>query len=173
MQITESKLGAISLILLLSIAAGCSPKDPEAPAMTPPAAVAPAEVSIGDTATPAAPPPGSAPGAPAAAAVPAAIDLAQAERPINAQGNAMNDLEFLNHLVHEVNESRVSNVEIPQKAFKTEAEQMAYEAAMEQRQGPVKDLNELVTAGVLKALPQAPAGQRYAIDAATGKVVLQ
>jgi hypothetical protein len=103
-----------------------------------------------------------------------AIDFAQAERPINAQGNAMSDLEYLNHLVEQVNESRVSDIEIKQKAFKTEAEQVAYEEAEQQkRKGPIRDLNELVTAGVLKALPTAPGGQRYTIDATTGKVVLQ
>jgi len=85
----------------------------------------------------------------------------------------MSDIEFLNHLVHEVNESRISSADIPQKAFKTEAEQMAYEEAMLQRKAPVKDLNELVTAGLLKALPEAPAGQRYMLDPTSGKVVLQ
>lgn len=85
----------------------------------------------------------------------------------------MSDLEYLNYLVREVNESRISDVEIPQVAFKTEDEQMAYEAAMEQRQGPIKDLHELVTAGAIKALPEAPSGQHYLIDPTTGKVVLQ
>ncbi len=86
----------------------------------------------------------------------------------------MSDLEYLNHLVEQVNESRVSDIEIKQKAFKTEAEQVAYEEAEQQkRKGPIRDLNELVTAGVLKALPTAPGGQRYTIDATTGKVVLQ
>ncbi len=106
-------------------------------------------------------------------AAPAAIDFAQAERPVNAQGQVMSDIEYLNHLVHEVNESRISDVTIPEKAFKTEAEQMAYEEAMQQRKAPVRDLKELVTAGVLKELPPAPAGQNYVIDPASGKVVLQ
>lgn len=85
----------------------------------------------------------------------------------------MSDLEFLNHLVSQLNESRVAPTEIRQKAFKTEAEQLAYEESQQQKQGPVRDLNELVSAGVLKQLPQAPAGQHYAIDATTGKVVIQ
>lgn len=86
----------------------------------------------------------------------------------------MNDLEYLNHLVQQVNEFRAIPKEINQKAFKTEAEQLAYEEAQQAQlnRGPVKDLNELVSSGVIKALPTAPAGQRYALDA-TGKVVLQ
>jgi hypothetical protein len=151
------------------IAFGCSPKEENtqgtAAATQPPA---PAAVSIAGTAAPVAPPPSAGAAAPAAA-----ISVAQADRPINAQGNPMSDLEFLNHLIHEVNESRISSADIPQKAFKTEAEQMAYEEAQQQKKGPVRDLNELVTAGVLKEIPPAPAGQRYAIDATTGKVVLQ
>jgi hypothetical protein len=172
MHTTESKLGAISLILLFVVAVGCKPEETAPTSVTPAAAPAPAAVSIGDAAAPVAPPPGSAPGAPTAAA-PAAIDIAQVERSVNAQGLAMSDLEFLNHLVHEVNESRISDVSIPDRAFKTEAEQMAYEEAMQQRKAPVKDLNELVTAGVIKALPEAPAGQHYVIDPTSGKVVLQ
>lgn len=85
----------------------------------------------------------------------------------------MSDLEFLNHLVGQLNESRVAPTETPQKAFKTEAEQMAYEEAMQKAKEPVRDLNELVTAGILKTLPQAPNGQQYTIDAQSGKVVLQ
>ncbi len=87
----------------------------------------------------------------------------------------MSDLEYLNHLVQQVNESRSTPKEINQKAFKTEAEQLAYEEAQQQalNRGPVKDLNELVSSGVIKTLPTAPAGQRYALDTATGKVVLQ
>ncbi len=85
----------------------------------------------------------------------------------------MSDLELLNHLVHQVNESRAVGPEIKQMQFKTEAEQSAYEAAQRQKQAPVKDLNELVAAKVIKTLPTAPAGKRYAVDATSGKVVLQ
>jgi hypothetical protein len=87
----------------------------------------------------------------------------------------MSDLEYLNHLVQQVNESRATPKEIDQKSFKTEAEQLAYEEAQQRalNRGPVKDLNELVSAGAIKALPAAPAGQRYVLDPTTGKVVLQ
>lgn len=117
----------------------------------------------------------SSPAAPTAgvATPPQAADLSSMQRPINDQGNPMSDLELLNHLVHQVNESRAAGPEIKQMQFRTEAEQSAYEAAQRQKQGPVKDLNELVAAKVIKALPTAPAGKRYAIDATSGKVVLQ
>lgn len=171
MHKTEQKLGAVYLILLLAATAGCNSKEDSADVAAP-AAATPAAVSISEATPATAPPPAATPGAPAMAA-PAAIDFSQAERPVNAQGQVMSDIEYLNHLVHEVNESRVSDVSIPDKAFKTEAEQMAYEEAMQQRKAPVKDLKELVTAGVLKELPPAPAGQNYVIDPASGKVVLQ
>lgn len=103
----------------------------------------------------------------------AALDFASAPRPKNEQGDPLSDLEYLNHLVFQLNESRTVVAEIKQMQFKTEAEQAAYEAAQQQRQGPVKDLNELVTAKMLKALPVAPNGQHYAIDPASGKVVLR
>lgn len=157
-------------VLLIVFTGACDPKEAaEAPVSSP--APAPVAVSIEQAVTSSVPP--SSVSAGPAAVNPAPLDLAVAERPVNAQGQTMSDLEFLNHLVQEVNESRISDVEIPQKAFKTEAEQVAYEEAMQKRKELVRDLNELVTTGILKALPQAPAGQRYAIDPATGKVVLQ
>ncbi len=162
-------LNSILFLILLSINA-CSPKAEPASEQIQASAVQPVTIAAGSAAV--APPPSTTlPVAQTAQGIPAITEI---ERPTNAQGNPMSDLELLNHLVQELNESRVSDVDISQKTFKTEAEQVAYEAAQEQlRKGPVKDLNELVTAGILKALPQAPAGQRYAIDAATGKVVLQ
>jgi len=156
--------------LLMALVAGCSPKEDEAPGTSGPAPAPQTEaVSISQT-TEAAPPP---PGGLVAPTASAAIDITQAERPKNAQGDAMNDLEYLNHLVAQMNEFRINPQEIQQKAFKTEAEQLAYEEAQQKAKAPVRDINELVTAGVLKALPQAPGGQKYAIDPTTGKVVLQ
>ncbi len=156
--------------LMMALLAGCTPKEDEAPGTSGPTPAPQAEaVSISQNTETAPPPPGGL----AAPTASAAIDIAQAERPKNAQGEAMNDLEYLNHLVAQMNEFRVNPQEIQQKAFKTEAEQLAYEEAQQKAQAPVKDINELVTAGVLKALPQAPGGQKYAIDPTTGKVVLQ
>ncbi len=166
----KHKIPVSTLFLFLLSIVACSPKAEPASEQIQASATQPVTIAAG-SATVAPPPSTPVPGAQTAQAIPAITEI---ERPTNAQGNPMSDLELLNHLVQELNESRVSDADIPQKTFKTEAEQMAYEAAQEQlRKGPVKDLNELVTAGILKALPQAPAGQRYAIDATTGKVVLQ
>lgn len=102
------------------------------------------------------------------------IDFAAVKRPLDAQGNPLNDLDFLNHLVHQANESRLAKgSDIPMKdSFKTEAEQMAYEEAQRKRFEPISDLNDLVKDGFIKALPTAPAGQKFALDPATKKVIL-
>lgn len=167
-----NSLSVLALTALLFV--GCGSKETSVGNIPSPGSSenAPEAVSIGDLPPPVAPPP-SAPDAIAAPSATAAIATTQEERPVNDRGQVMSDLEYLNYLVNEVNESRISDADIPQKAFKTEEEQMAYEAAMEQRQGPVKDLNELVTAGAIKALPDAPTGQHYTLDPTTGKVVLQ
>lgn len=166
-----NSLSVLALTALLFV--GCGSKETSVENIPSPAAPgnAPEAVSIGDTAPPVAPPPSVA-NATAAPSATAAIATTQEERPVNDQGQVMSDLEYLNYLVHEVNESRITDVGVPQKAFKTEEEQMAYEEAMAKRMGPVKDLNELVTAGAIRALPEAPAGQHYTLDPTTGKVVL-
>jgi len=174
MKTKDLRNNLLALALLALLFVGCGAKETPTENIASPAAppTTPDAVSIGNTSSPVTPPPsiaGAVPVAPAATA----INIAQDKRPINTQGQVMSDLEYLNYLVHEVNEARITDVAIPQKAFKTEAEQMAYEEAMAQRLGPVKDLNELVTAGVLKALPEASAGQHYVIDPTTGKVALQ
>ena len=159
----------VSCIVLLS-ACGAKEEHPLPPATPQKAPDIQASLKVEAPSSPIAPSAGVTAPPPAA---PQAADLSSMQRPINDQGNPMSDLELLNHLVHQVNESRAAGPEIKQMQFKTEAEQSAYEAAQRQKQGPVKDLNELVAAKVIKALPTAPAGKRYAIDATSGKVVLQ
>ena len=167
--------GGVSLLAALILMGACSPKE-EAPLTATSAGkpTDPQEALRLDT--PVKPDLPAAPNASLTAVAPpnaAAPDFASAPRPNNGQGNPMSDLEYLNHLVFQLNESRTVPPETKQMQFKTEAEQSAYEAAQQQRQAPVKDLNELVTAKVLKALPVAPNGQHYAIDPASGKVVLR
>lgn len=130
-----------------------------------------ATVDAGTAANAAAPSPTGNVAPPVAAP---SIDFAAAERPLDAQGNRLNDLDYLSHLVHEANEARLSkSSDIPMKtSFKTEAEQMAYEESQRKRFEPISDLNDLVKDGYLKSLPAAPAGQKYAIDQATKKVIL-
>jgi hypothetical protein len=60
--------------------------------------------------------------------------------------------------------------------YKTDEERQAYEAALakakEALRKPITDLNQLVKDGIIKSIPAAPAGQRYAINPQTHKVEL-
>lgn len=87
----------------------------------------------------------------------------------------MTDLEILNTAVfayNEANMNRGASANIP--TFKTEAEQSAWMAAHQNaaNAGPLKDLSQLVKAGLIKALPGPPPGKKFAIDPQTHKVVL-
>ena len=167
----------VSLIILIcaiaSISAGCGGGSSEdaVPPPTPQADVSGATLDLGAAPNTAAPSPTGNVAPPAA---PPGIDFASAARPLDAQGNQLNDLDYLNHLVHQANEARLSkSSDIPMKAsFKTEAEQVAYEEAQRKRFEPISDLNDLVKDGFLKSLPAAPAGQKFAIDPTTKKVIL-
>lgn len=110
----------------------------------------------------------------AAKAPPATIDLATMQRPVNDKGDLMSDLEMLNQILANFNEARATGAAArPQtRTYKTEAEQMAAEAAQQQAMGPAKDLSELVKAGVIKALPTPPAGKKFVIDPESHKVAL-
>lgn len=157
-------------MLVSGVIVGCSKKE-ESPELAPPT-TSQQGVDLSSAATP---PPAvvAGPAGTAPAKAPEGIDFAKAKRPVNDKGDPMSDLEYLNHLVFQLNESRTAGQTIVQKAFKTEAEQMAYEEAQQKKMQPVHSLQELVDAGVLKAIPTGPNGQHYAIDAASGKVVLQ
>jgi hypothetical protein len=100
------------------------------------------------------------------------IDISTAPRPADESGKVMDDLAYLNHLVFTINEGKATYTSdyIPQ--FKNEAEKVAYEAAMAKFREPIKDIEELVRLKVVKALPQPPAGAKYAISEKTGKVEL-
>lgn len=117
----------------------------------------------------------TAPAAPTAAAAPAApaVDVATMPRPVNAKGDPMSDLELLNQILHNYREARATQTPSVSRAYKTEAEQMAAEtAALKAVQAPIKDLSELVKAGVIKTLPTPPAGKKFAIDPQSQQVVL-
>ncbi len=101
------------------------------------------------------------------------MDLNDVQRPINDAGQRLADLDYLNLLLQSYVEGRSSAAYMPKGPFKSEAEEMAaIEKAERQKSQPVTDLNELVRAKFIKAIPQAPAGKKYAIDPKTGKVVL-
>lgn len=111
----------------------------------------------------------------AAAPRPPAIDFATAARPVNEKGDPMSDLEMLNQALFNYNEARATGAagaSSQLRTYKTEAEQMAAEAAQQKSAGPVTDLSELVKAGIIKQVPTPPAGKRYAIDPKTHQAIL-
>lgn len=99
------------------------------------------------------------------------------ERPRNVGGKQMSDLEYLNQLLEELATSRFNYVPSPESApYKNDEEREAYEAKFaelkKKLQAPITDINELVKAGVIKAIPAAPTGQKYVINATTQKIEL-
>jgi hypothetical protein len=100
------------------------------------------------------------------------IDVSIAERPADNDGKVMDDLAYLNHLVFNINEGRSTYVSDNIPTFKDDAQRQAYELALAKAREPLKDINDLVRLKVIKALPQAPTGKRYAINATSGKVEL-
>jgi hypothetical protein len=103
---------------------------------------------------------------------PPMADLGAADRPLGDNGNAMDDLEYLNALVFRFNESRGSYSPEPEPQFRTQEEYQKYAAALKKLKEPITDLNELVRSKVIKAIPPAPTGKKYAINAQTLKVEL-
>jgi hypothetical protein len=100
------------------------------------------------------------------------IDLSTVERPTDDNGKILDDLGYLNHLVFNLNEGRSTYVSDVIPEFRNDDERQQYELALAKAREPIKDLNELVRLKVIKALPQAPAGKQYAINATSGKVEL-
>ncbi|MEW6305635.1 MAG: hypothetical protein AB1705_19320, partial [Verrucomicrobiota bacterium] len=105
-------------------------------------------------------------------AQPPAIDFASESRPTNERGEAMSDLDLLNQILSDYQEARATTSSGEIRAYKTEAEEVAAMEAQQKAAEPVKDLSELVRAGVIKAVPAAPPGKKFAIDPKTHKVVL-
>ncbi|MEW6305637.1 MAG: hypothetical protein AB1705_19330 [Verrucomicrobiota bacterium] len=101
-----------------------------------------------------------------------AVDFASADRPTNERGEALSDLDLLNKILTDFQEARATTSSGEIRAYKTEAEEVAAMEAKQNAAGPVKDLSELVRAGLIKAVPAAPPGKKFAIDPKTQKVVL-
>lgn len=163
----------LSLVAVGVITAGCSKEEDELPEANPGAAVgadplsAPGSVSGTASASPEVfnpetfgPPP------------PAMADFGAADRPLGDNGNSMDDLEYLNALVFRFNESRATYSPEPEPQFRTQEEYQTYSAALKKLREPITDLNELVRFKVIKAIPPAPTGKKYAINAKTLKVEL-
>lgn len=155
---------------LLSLAitlAGCGEKTDSPAEVAAPAATAAVDIS-----SPATAPITGAPAEAAAVAL-APVDLAVAERPLNGDGSQMTDLEMLTSLVRRHNESLASvEVDTSNMNFKTEAEEMAYREAQANKGQPITEVSQLVTKGLLKALPPAPAGKKYVIKPENQEVIL-
>ena len=161
-------------ILVLSLtAAGCGKQEPASlAAPSAPTASAPSTMPSLDTGAPVTTTPTTAKEA-ETEAPPPAIDFASLERPTDEHDRPLSDLELLNQVLFNYNEARATGGNVIQRTYKSEDEQLAAEAAQLQRStGPVTDLSELVKAGLIKAVPAAPAGKKYAIDPQTHKVVL-
>jgi hypothetical protein len=160
-------------VLIGATAFGCAPKDEFDSSITPanPATsqvdlldpTASTDTRTGQTSTSA---------APEEAAI-QAMDFSASDRMENEKGQPMTDLELLNYAVHVYTARVKSEVPILQGQFKTQDEEVAaYEAAMKRQGGGIRDLSELVKAGIIKSIPAPPPGKVYALDA-TGVVVLK
>jgi len=97
--------------------------------------------------------------------------------PRNANGKKLTDLEYLNQLLEDYTTSRFNFVPNPESApYKNDEEREAYEASFAEMRkklrAPISDINQLVKAGVIKAIPPAPVGQKYVINPTSQKVEL-
>ena len=84
----------------------------------------------------------------------------------------LDDLELLNHLLWNYNEGRATYSTDVTPNFKNDAERIAYDEALKKLKEPATDINDLVKARFIKAIPTAPAGKKYAINPKTLKVEL-
>ncbi len=102
------------------------------------------------------------------------VDIAAgAPRPLGNQGQPLeNDLELLNYLLWNFNEGKATYSTDVIPTFKTEADALAYQEALKKYKEPTTDLNDLVKGRVIKAIPAAPAGKKYAVNPKTYKVEL-
>ncbi len=154
----------LSIALVLGvITIGCSSEEEELPVAAPNTSIHADPLAGGGT-----PPPDPLTLIPKPAET--LIDITTVERPADNSGKVMDDLAYLNHLVFNINEGRSTYVSDNIPTFKDDAQRQAYEMAMAKAREPLKDINDLVRLKVIKALPPAPAGKRYAINETTGKV---
>lgn len=86
---------------------------------------------------------------------PAPIDFATVQRTAVGHGPLTSDLDILNQAL---------------EIYRTGAPRPGSDSLVGGRD--IKDLNELVKAGLIKALPAPPAGKQFALDSKTGKAVL-
>ncbi|MEW6303809.1 MAG: hypothetical protein AB1705_10085 [Verrucomicrobiota bacterium] len=177
---SKNRRAATCLLLIGAMAiTGCGQKS--APTPTPPASAGSTDSLMPLLAPDAAPPPAppgvgdTAAGGTSTPVAPVAIDFATADRPIDASGKALGDVEWLNQIVEGYQMQNVAEAPtLPTRKFNSPEEEFAaYSAAMEQHKtARLRDLSDLVKAGVIKSIPAAPAGKKYALDPETGRVVM-
>ena len=132
---------------------------PKAPLAAMPA-LAPAHAG---TAPSAAPSPATAP--------PPAVDLATAMRPLDANGNPISDLDMLNQAIIQYGGRALGGGNIP-TAEGVQGVDAINAALVRPAPAQLKDLSELVKAGLIKALPVPPPGKAYVLDPKTRMAAL-
>ncbi|MEW6303896.1 MAG: hypothetical protein AB1705_10520 [Verrucomicrobiota bacterium] len=173
----HSKSSLAFALVLLVLTIGCAPKqDPSAETQAEPLANTANMQSLETvSAATVTPPPGTIVAPTTAPATPppvTAIDFTGANRPTNERGEVLSDLDLLNQILNDYVEARATGSSGEIRTYKTEAEEVAAMEARQKASEPVKDLSELVKAGLIKAVPTPPPGKRFAIDPKTQKVVL-
>ena len=98
---------------------------------------------------------------------PPAIDFADMNnREVDAEGNSVTDLDLLNEALESARQKNAAPGEI---RGKTMEEQMNSSAPKDAPK--IETLEDLVKAGLIKAVPAAPAGKKYVIK--DGQVILE
>ena len=118
--------------------------------------------------------PGAAPrpaASPAAVPPPPAVDFTAGKRPMDKEGNPLSDLDILNEAILAYGGRAMGNAAVVTGSFKTAEEQVAAMSKQYESRS-VKSLSDLVTAGLIKAVPQPPPGKQYVFDPKTQKAAL-
>ncbi len=108
---------------------------------------------------------------------PAAVDLATVDRPLDARGNPMTDLQMLNLALerYRMTSSGLSaGITTPgNRVPQGPVEEAAAAAEAATAAGSLAHINDLVAKGVIKAIPEAPAGKEYHYDDNLKVIVLR
>ena len=168
---TKIKATIVGLTCAITIV-GCGEKGSSTPTVdsAPPAQNAnpPASVSLtADAGTPSTAKP--------LVQAPVVMDLNTADRPLDARGNPMSDVEMLNLVIESyrmgAGATSADMATTGGRKPQGPAEEAAAFAAASTPKTAINDINDLVKLGLIKAIPPAPAGKQYAYE--NGAVVLK
>ena len=104
------------------------------------------------------------------------MDLNTADRPLDARGNPMSDLEMLNLALEGyrmgagAGSAGMATTPGGRKPQGPAEEAEAFAAAAAPKTA-INDINDMVKLGLIKTIPAAPAGKQYALE--NGAVVLK